>query len=366
MDTIDLLLPYYKINDTTNFPFVSPSLFEYPYKAPFYDKENKFYSVYKKENIKGTKQYLPTPVLYTNRRLYGCSPYLYIEFSIPKLLFGNNYKEVTNKDLKKLPKKLVKKLKLMGIITTEEAIKKARIEKLHFGKNFLLPDELTLKTLFDSLPRVKFPRLKGKPLYYDNGGTGYKFYCKSYSILFYDKMSELSLKHPDLVERLKKKGINNLLRMEIQINNRLKLENTITGLGHKGNNTFENFVRTEKLKSVLEKFLWTLHKNAPLIFMRERNPLRLFQSIKSASITEKSKIFTLLTLQQSIGRIGTQELFSCIKLHGSKGFLKKYNQEISTNIYLQNIFLKLLSIVKDYKPIQNSKFDKNKFINFKL
>ena len=82
--------------------------------------------------------------------------FLDIEFSAPKVLFGNNFEELTDSDFNVLCKELCRKLELVGIVTSMDAIKKATLRKVHYSKNIIFEDgtipsmaitELSLMTL---------------------------------------------------------------------------------------------------------------------------------------------------------------------------------------------------------------------------
>lgn len=68
---------------------------------------------------------------------------LAIEFSIPKLLFGNNFDELTDKDFPAVIQKLQLILKDMGVHVFEDCLINAPVSLVHYSKNIPLIDYTT-------------------------------------------------------------------------------------------------------------------------------------------------------------------------------------------------------------------------------
>ena len=65
---------------------------------------------------------------------------LKIEFSAPKMLFGNNFDELTDSDFPNLLTKLKRTLKEMGVFILEDHLTSAPVSAIHFSKNIPLTD----------------------------------------------------------------------------------------------------------------------------------------------------------------------------------------------------------------------------------
>ncbi|MCH8908784.1 MAG: MBL fold metallo-hydrolase [Candidatus Heimdallarchaeota archaeon] len=63
---------------------------------------------------------------------------LKIEFSAPKILYGNNFDELTGENFYELIAELKEKLKIMGVVTTEDKLIDANISAIHSSKNIIL------------------------------------------------------------------------------------------------------------------------------------------------------------------------------------------------------------------------------------
>jgi hypothetical protein len=63
---------------------------------------------------------------------------LRIEFSVPKLIFGNNVDELHDADLPRIANALQKTLGTMGVSVTIQAIMSAKVSAVHYSKNVQL------------------------------------------------------------------------------------------------------------------------------------------------------------------------------------------------------------------------------------
>jgi hypothetical protein len=297
MSTIKLIIPNPTIISGFDKYKENPKpLFKSPYKMPdnYYDHKGSF-NTYFNYHINGFN-YIPKINIVHNLHS-GFGPQLYIETSISKALFGNNYEEWIDEDLERFVKWLVSVLKAIGIEAKEETILHANILKFHFPKNFIFPDEQTFKLFFEFLEKTKYPWLKGTARIYQNGGISYCYYSNIFSILFYDKLSELSIEHPELVRGLRANGINYVLRVEIQINDREKLKRLMKDLGFSGQITLATMFKIKRLIALFNKVFITLHKKAPYFYnIKGKRHIEVLESIKANSMKERTDIFTILKL----------------------------------------------------------------------
>ncbi len=75
-----------------------------------------------------------------------------IELSLPKLIYKNNFDELTDKDFSKVTRRLKESLKKhCGIWLTTEQIEKARVSKVDYSKNIIFPDRTPVSTLIEKV-----------------------------------------------------------------------------------------------------------------------------------------------------------------------------------------------------------------------
>ena len=77
---------------------------------------------------------------------------LKIEFSIPKLLYGNNFDELTDTDFPAVIQKLKVVLRKMGVYLFEKNLINAPVSSVHYSKNISLTDYTTPYTYLSQPP----------------------------------------------------------------------------------------------------------------------------------------------------------------------------------------------------------------------
>lgn len=126
--------------DTSYSRIFTRDIYEVFFEPPYtpYTGRNRLYSWSLPIN---DGRYRPRLIILKSRYTRGY-PYLYIEFSIPKLLFGNNLYEIREQDFSAVVNKLLIVLEEMSVLTTADVIINAPVQKIHYSKNFILPEAL--------------------------------------------------------------------------------------------------------------------------------------------------------------------------------------------------------------------------------
>lgn len=133
---------------------------------------------------------------------------LFISLSIPKLLYGNNIKEIDELDIKEFFNIIHKRLnELFNLYISDEEWK---INEVEVSKNFILDSNKQVTEYIEKLSKIRLPRKA--TIKYNNESVYYK--NKSQTIKFYDKYHEL-LKQKDIEPELLR-GAKNILRFEVQ------------------------------------------------------------------------------------------------------------------------------------------------------
>ncbi len=218
---------------------------------------------------------------------------LILEFSIPKLMFGNNLEEVCQADYELVVLKIISTLWEMGIdVEHENCIQEARISQVHFGKNFIMTDMLDPKAMINLIAKNDpHFRTDASTKFYKNGGQLVSFYSTSQNILFYDKMAEIKqgirVGAKRSIEKDGKYSTNHLceygghaiLRMEVRLNGKGKIigimknqDNTKTlmlGVSKGGKVTerlaFKDVFDEELSKKVLTTYLEQIRANLKIV-----------------------------------------------------------------------------------------------------
>jgi hypothetical protein len=240
IDTISLTLPQdrFKILDYEKF---SPSARNF-YEPPYYKLTGKMPI---KAVLNPTKEqnkkygYLSRLTLFKVIRNGGFQIILKIEFSVPKLLYGNNFDEVIESDFGEICWQLKDKLFKMGIaIKNVKYLSLADVSTIHYSKNLILTDYTDPHTYLKELRKINVSKLQDTSQSdYRNEGHAFKFHSNDYEVIFYDKLKDLQqAKKSDkravenenytqlnLFDKYQPKKPFEVLRMEVRVGNRTKI-----------------------------------------------------------------------------------------------------------------------------------------------
>jgi hypothetical protein len=114
-----------------------------------------------------------------------------IEFSVPKLLYGNSVLEVVEGDKERVLVELKAALAKVNIIVEIDNIAKAALTTVHLCKNVLLPRTIKMREILNELQRVDINKVfdvTGKQ--FKNGGRVLSIYSGVIEHVFYDKISD--------------------------------------------------------------------------------------------------------------------------------------------------------------------------------
>ena len=137
-------------------------------------------------------KYMPRLTLFKRPSKFGTAYQLTVEFSAPKMLFGNNFDELSESDFEPLLKALQEKLdELIGIRYLKVQLSHFDIGAWHPSKNIVFLDYTSVQTLLNTIGKLDISRV------YDVQKTDFRdghvlhIHCNSMDIAFYDKMADL-------------------------------------------------------------------------------------------------------------------------------------------------------------------------------
>ena len=133
------------------------------------------------------------PALTWSKRPFSLSPELRIEVSIPKMFLGSNLSEVVEADLPAVAGRLSLVLAGMGVAASPEALVRAKVPKIHFSKNIILPAGMTVSSVFWTLRRVlTSARRDVRQTHWENEGEGFRRHTSQREVLLYDKIADIT------------------------------------------------------------------------------------------------------------------------------------------------------------------------------
>ena len=120
----------------------------------------------------------------------GIQDLLKIEMSLPKLLFGNNFQELSDTDYQEIKSTLFTKLLEMGVQIL--SIDDLEVSAIHYSKNIILTDYSTPYEYLQEIKKVDYTKaLDMTKTDYSNEGYSFRLRCNSYEVIFYDKLKDL-------------------------------------------------------------------------------------------------------------------------------------------------------------------------------
>lgn len=285
--------------DTVKLTLVIPNplIFKDIYFDPITPKQLLSGGSYAKTHINPPKyyaqngRYMPRLTLYKRTTNSGISKYeLAIEFSAPKLLFGNNFDEIQEEDFDATLAKLQIALKdLVGFHFFKAQLAKANVSILHLSKNIVFLDHSSCQTIINTIAKLDVSRT------YDLRKTNFRdgqvvhIHANSINIAFYDKLADLRKSQTSekralekdncaqlsLLNNLTKKPPIEVLRYEVRLCNRAMIKRTFPDIKDW---TFENLFKKDLSKSILIANWKKITAIVNLLSLDSNRPYELFHN----------------------------------------------------------------------------------------
>lgn len=270
-------------------------------------------------------------------------PTLSIEASLPKLVYKNNFDELTDADFKYVAETLQKRLKEMGISVFWEVLINAPVSSVHFSKNLPLTDGTTpyhyIKKISEGNYKLSVHTDKAN---YRDDGQLFKLHVNSWELAFYDKLKEL-----DLTKKNDKGSIENdnaiqlglfnnltmskpfeVFRMEARLNKRSKIKNILSAVGRNEEITFKSLFSSKLSQAVLLHFLDYIEKARPkLLDYKPREPKALLPDIiiNNPDFSPRKQVM-LYGLKQTMDMYGMRELRSMFGKQKNREWYRLVNE----------------------------------------
>lgn len=223
-----------------------------------------------------------------------------IEFSVPKLVFMNNLEELENRDFPRVIDVLQERLKIMGILASKSILQNASVSSAHFSKNIPLEDGYTANHLISEMNKVdlrkSFDFAKTR---FINDGQSLYAHATSHQLVIYDKVADLGKDKKRAIDKdqtpyqrnlfseLSKREMTEIIRFEVRLSQKQKMNKVLEDLGYTKNPTFQEVFSTEMSKKVVGNYWKKL--------IRERN-LGLF----SLSVSIKDILRNLFLADETL------------------------------------------------------------------
>lgn len=224
---------------------------------------------------KRTGKYYPRLTL-TQR---GMELTLKIEFSAPKMLYGNNLDEISESDFPAVIRTLKDRLYEWGVmVRNEDILNNAPVSGFHASKNIPLTDGYTATLAIAELGKIGLTqKLDLDHKNFRNDGHALQYYSNSHALVMYDKIADMG-KPPkraidkdstprqlSLFQEIMKQPVPpEILRLEARLPKKQKMNSMLAKLGYPANPTFSDIFKRDVCQKVLQ-YYWQemiLKKNA--------------------------------------------------------------------------------------------------------
>ncbi len=315
IDTIVLTLNY------PDFQLIKPENFD-PHASLLLSYKGRFMkAIYDPLHDTDVYQYLPRLTLY-HRIVPGArSITLNIEFSVPALIYGNNFFEVIQDDFERVIATLQDRLIAIGVVTTRANLASAKVSKIHFGKNFVFTNYTTPYSFIQEIYQANISKqLDVDKADYRNEGHSLKYQNNTFALMFYDKMKDLDKArisrhksveayptiHGNMQDKLKSRSGTHpleVLRMEVQLNKRVRIKTELKKQGLNIEPTFQNLYSERIAQKVCLSYLYEVRDTLTLTKAEHRdNPTKRFMSLQRANpSTNKRLLLEYLGFMSLVG-----------------------------------------------------------------
>jgi hypothetical protein len=273
-------------------------------------------------------KYMPRLTMFRRPSKFGPAYQLAVEFSAPKLIFGNNFDELTEADFEQVLTSLQQKLfELLSHRFFKQQLAQAEVGALHPSKNIVFLDYTASQTILSAIAKLDISRV------YDVQKTDFRdghvvhVHCNSLDIAFYDKMADLrrskisqkravekdSLIQLNLLDALEDYRPIEVFRYEVRFNGRAAIKRAYPELDSW---TFEALFKRQLCRAVLLKHWQQITKSVDLLALDVKQPYELLQNYLSEN--QQLKPRTALAAVAGLliaGQVGAGALRNTIEAH---------------------------------------------------
>ncbi|AKM78523.1 TPA: hypothetical protein DDZ49_01635 [Candidatus Wolfebacteria bacterium] len=303
---------------------LGPSSWELYSKTDQYEKYVRNPSKTEKE----TGQYFPRLTGY--KRRFAQDANVRIELSVPKLLYRNNLDELEEKDFPRVIEILLRRLETMGVVVDKSVLENASVSSVHFSKNILLQDGYTANHLISEMNKVNLKKnFDFAKTRFMNDGQSLYAHTTSHQLVIYDKIADMgkdakramdkdqTSRQKSLFAELSKASEQlEIIRFEIRLNHKQKMNKLLENLGYEKNPVFRQVFNTKMSKTVVAHYWEKL--------IKERN-LGIF----SISLSIKDVLRTLFLADKTLKPKQAIYLLGLFMLAKDEGGLRQLRTIVS-------------------------------------
>jgi hypothetical protein len=301
--------------------------------------------------------------------------FMKIEFSVSKLLFHNSIDEIQETNFSWAVSALRQRLIDMGVVVSEKNIENAFVYTFHPAKNIILSGGYTASFAIAEIAKINLHKKFDLTKTVWTTGQSLQIYSTSYSLVFYDKIAENNQSKKKSIDRdktpqqysllsgMKKRSPSaEILRFEVRICNKKKLNSLMKNLGFPENPTFKDIFK-ENISQKILKFYWaTIVKNETLfIFELLEKPENLLgemlENDRKIKLKEMMYLLALNILCKRDGGIRglrkiIEKYFSTKTWYSITKGIKRLNKIRENNPVVHNWVLQVDETIEKFEPFR--------------
>lgn len=258
-------------------------------------------NLHKKQNIYAPKFTLIKRPNKNGRFIYE----VLMEFSAPKLIFGENFSELSNEDKPILAQKISNELQKIGVIIPAKKALLLPVRKIDFSKNIPTEQAKTFPTsIISKVARADISKHKDiQKTNFRNGGIAYHIHTNTKDIVLYDKLEDLRQ-----ARRSEKRSIekNNYTQFKIlkdfeNVPPTLRFEVRLNGKSLKKIQdkplTLNDVFSSELSRKILLENWREITKKLPVFETNSKSPKLIFEKIISDKNIKAKESLSLLGIR---------------------------------------------------------------------
>lgn len=321
-------------------------------------------------------KYMPRLTLHRRPRGRLVHWQLAVEFSGPKLLFGNNFDELVEDDFDDILTAVQSKLmELTGQRFFKHQLATAEIGAWHPSKNIVFLDYTSTQTILNTTGKLDVSKI------YDYQKTDFRdghvvhIHTNSLDIAFYDKMADLrkakisdkrtlekeNLVQLNLLENLEQTRPLEIFRYEVRFNGKRVIKMAFPELEKW---TFEEMYKSQLCKDILIKHWEKVTESVDLLALDVDKPFELLQNYIEENNETPQATLAAIGAMIVIGQVGSLQLRNAIEArYGKQAWYRLKPLLRSPKKYRYTAFNRIDEVLAEFKPTKITKYlkeiDKN-------
>jgi len=230
---------------------------------------------------------------------------LNIELSLPKLMYGNNFKELKDTHFDTLTKKLSKVLKdTYGVWLLPDVLANATVSRVDYSKNIVFNDYTPVSTIINSMKTADISKVYDiQATNFKNGGHIHHIHTNSIDIAMYDKVADLKQEKISPKRSHEKDGYSqtdilnifdnnksvSVARFEVRLNGVKKIKAELAAIGTVCGLTFREMYSNQLARTILLKHWNVILDKIPKALLDTDTPEQLLLNIAKANPSIKAR-----------------------------------------------------------------------------